>query len=357
MNDIAPRRAASIPSPRMGSHSSSTHVDAIKETAPGLRLIPGPTAAPDRLIAKWQTAMQADGLADRTVTEWAAIVRRTAAATAQHPAAFTPDALTAYLARHRNLNTKGTYYRGLHAWHTWLLRAGHRVDDPMAGLRHPRVPTGEPHPISTTGLERLLSVQMYRRTRAMILLGAYEGLRCAEIARVRAEDVDLDVDILRVPAGKGGHAATLPLHELVAAITVGMPQHGWWFPSPVDKRRPVNAGSVSWTIKKAMTRAGVRGSAHSLRHWFATELLAAGADAVTVQQMLRHKSLRSTQVYTKVDFGQMRAAGARLPRPRPAAEPPAADPAATDAAELLAELRELRRLFAGLRGPADGTAS
>lgn len=192
--------------------------------------------------------------------------------------------------------------------------------------------------MSTAGLERLLAGRMHRRTRAMILLGAFQGLRVHEIAKVRVEDVDTDDKVLRVN-GKGGVDAVLPLHPLVEALVPGMPRRGWWFPSYEDTRRCVRAASVSLTIGKAMTREGVHGSAHSLRHWYATWLLRSGADAVTVQQLLRHASLATTQIYTKVDFDQMRAAGLRLHLPgRVVAEPVAP---ATSNDEVVAAVMEL----------------
>lgn len=337
-----------LPSQRMGS-ALETPSNAFKETAPAqaLRLISDLLPA-DLLIATWQTSMQAEGLSERTWTDWPAIVRRATRATGQHPAEFTYPALNGFLAGYRNLNTKATYYRGLSAFHAWLVRSGHRSDDPMGPVRPPRVPRGVPHPITTAGLERLLACRLQRRTRAMILLGAYQGLRVHEIARVRAEDIDDDVDevTLRV-CGKGGVDAVLPLHHLVQALLPGMPRRGWWFPSYEDPRRAVRSGSVSLTVSRAMTRAQVPGSAHSLRHWYATHLLRNGADAVTVQHLLRHASLATTQIYTKVDFTAMRAAGERLPTPQPT--PPAAAAATADEQlDALAD-RLLARLQAGAR--------
>lgn len=327
--------------------SMQTEVIHLDEMAPAaaLRLITETPPADHLLISTWQTTMQAEGLAERTWTDWARIVTRAARETGQHPGDFTPAALTGFLAHYRNANTRSTYYRGLAAFTAWLVRTGYRADDPMAAIRPPKVPRGVPHPVSTAGLERLLSSRLHRRTRAMILLGAYQGLRAHEIAKVRAEDVDIDDRTLRV-TGKGGVDAVLPLHPLVEALVVGMPRRGWWFPSHEDPRRPVRAASVSLTISKAMERAQVRGTAHSLRHWFATALLREGADAVTVQQMLRHASLATTQIYTKVDFGQMRAAGLRLTDPRSEA---AGEQDSVNEAEVVAAVLEVLR---ARRGPA-----
>ena len=66
--------------------------------------------------------------------------------------------------------------------------------------------------------------------------------------------------------------------------------------------------SVSDVVGRTMRRAGVNATPHALRHWYATTLLANGADLRTVQELLRHKSLATTQVYTKVSDERRRQA-------------------------------------------------
>jgi site-specific recombinase XerD len=74
----------------------------------------------------------------------------------------------------------------------------------------------------------------------------------------------------------------------------------------------VHAKSVSSIIGMAMRRAGVVGTPHSLRHWYGTTLLEDGADLRTVQELLRHKSVATTQIYTRVPDARRTAAVARL---------------------------------------------
>jgi site-specific recombinase XerD len=96
-----------------------------------------------------------------------------------------------------------------------------------------------------------------------------------------------------------------------AALT--MPTKGWWFPS--NSRNPgghVTGKSVSAIIGNAMRRAGISGTPHSLRHWTGTTLLDDGADLRTVQELLRHKSVATTQIYTKVSDDRRTAAVNRL---------------------------------------------
>ena len=148
---------------------------------------------------------------------------------------------------------------------------------------------------------------MNRRTRAMILLAAFAGLRVHEIAKVRGEHLDL-VDRRLTVHGKGDITATLPLHHRIVehAYAAGMPRTGWWFPG--SDRGHQRRESVGQTIKEVMVRAGVLGSAHQLRHWYGSELLANGVDLRTVQELMRHRSVSSTQIYTQVT-DQRRVAG------------------------------------------------
>jgi site-specific recombinase XerD len=190
-----------------------------------------------------------------------------------------------------------TYHGALTAWFGWLLLMGHRADNPMVRVGRPKRVRSEPRPITDENLRRILRTRMNRRTRAMVLLAAMQGLRVHEIAKVRGEHLDL-IDRTMVVVGKGGHRSTLPIHHMVAEIGVRMPRSGWWFPG-ADGGHQLRE-SVGGTIKEVMMRAGVPGSAHQIRHWFGTALVRAGVDLRTVQELMRHRNLTSTAIYTQI---------------------------------------------------------
>ncbi|UVO12021.1 site-specific integrase [Mycobacterium sp. SVM_VP21] len=179
----------------------------------------------------------------------------------------------------------------------------------------------------------------------MVLLGAMEGLRAHEIAKVKGEHLDL-IDRTMIVTGKGGVTATLPIHHLVVEIAYQMPRKGPWFPGP--DRGHQRRESVSGTIKDAMVRVGVPGSAHCLRHWFGTAPVRAGVDLRTVQTLMRHQNLSSTAVYTAI-ADEQRAKGIQLLDPFGLAtmEPSKVDAGTTiedlrsQAAELLAAAERL----------------
>lgn len=257
------------------------------------------TENPSFLVGSWRTWQLAQSLSIRTVTERSAAVCRMAEWVGVEPESATTEGIVAWLADGGDWlpRTRWTYFSALAAWFTWLQVQGHRADNPMQTVGRPRRPRSEPRPISDDNLRRLLTIRMHRRTRAMVLLAALQGLRVHEIAKIKGEHFDLLARTLIV-TGKGGVTTTLPLSRFVIQHAALMPSKGYWFPGRAGgyQRRE----SVSNTIKSAMVRAGVPGSAHQLRHWFGTALVAADVDLRTTQTLMRHQNLTSTAIYTLV---------------------------------------------------------
>ncbi|MHA7275381.1 tyrosine-type recombinase/integrase [Arthrobacter sp. Hz1] len=156
-----------------------------------------------------------------------------------------------------------------------------------------------PRPVTHGDLRLILEAAQRRNCRMMILLGSLQGLRVHEIAKIQGQDVDLHNRTL-VVNGKGGKIAYLPLHQTVVLFASSFPLRGYWFPSADDPARSVAANSVSRAIKRAMQRADVLGTPHQLRHYFGSTLVQNGVDLRTVQELLRHESLATTQIYTLV---------------------------------------------------------
>lgn len=261
---------------------------------------------------RWERRMLTAGLSPRTIEERLRIVRAVAAQSGRAAHLLDEDDVAAYLISVPAQNSRSTYWAAMAAWHLWLRGEGARVDDPMARLPRPRTPQRTPRPVSTGQLRAVLASQMHARTRAMILLAALAGLRVHEVAKVRGSDFDLLGQTLTV-LGKGGRTDVLPLHPTLASEARLWPS-GLWFPSYADPSKPILPTSVSRTVSSAMQRAGVRGTAHQLRHWFGTELLSRGADTRTVQTLMRHASLNTTALYTEVADSRRAAAVERLPQ-------------------------------------------
>ena len=257
--------------------------------------------------------MLAASMSPRTITDRVQLVRRF------HT--FGADSLTctwepiAKFLADPNISqgSRATYLANLRQWFRFLHLMGLRADDPTMLLHKGKTPRRLPRPITTEQLGLILGSGLYRRTRTMILLEAFQGLRAMEVAKMRGEHIR--GNRLRV-IGKGGHDATIPLHPVIAAEAAAYPEIGWWFPSYERPGECVLARSVSRTVSDAMHHAGVEASGHALRHWHGTEILRASGGALRIaQEALRHQSPATTAIYTKVDDADQRAALEGLPMP------------------------------------------
>lgn len=198
-------------------------------------------------------------------------------------------------------SSRRTERNALIAFYTFLVDDGLLAVNPAARLPKVHVPKGEPRPFTAEQIDAMLTSGAYRRTRAMILLGYYQGFRVSSIARVRGDDLDLGTMTIRTVA-KGGKERVLPLHPMIAELAATMPTT-WWFPARAGRDGHVSPTAVTNLITKAKLRAGISDptlSPHSLRHAYATDMVEEGVDVRVVQELMMHESLSSTQIYTRV---------------------------------------------------------
>ncbi|BBC73100.1 recombinase XerC [Altererythrobacter sp. B11] len=182
-------------------------------------------------------------------------------------------------------------------------------------LRGPRVKKGLPRPVTPDDAVNIADAVeisaaegwVGARDRAVLLLMYGAGLRIAEALSLTGADVPLG-QTLRV-TGKGGKQRVVPILPIVRD---GVADYAAACPWPLAPREPLFRGAKGGPlnqgmVQKAMARArralGLPATAtpHALRHSFATHLLGAGADLRSLQELLGHASLGSTQIYTKVD--------------------------------------------------------
>lgn len=170
--------------------------------------------------------------------------------------------------------------------------------DPSAGLAMPRVPRGQPRPISDEQREKVVAfaAEPFRTWAQVALL---TGMRCCEIAGVDLDQGDIDEHRVFVRCGKGGKTREIPTDPDLWAIVKGLP--GGML-ARTHTGAPADATYVSiraaMHFRRALKLPGV--SMHRLRDSFATDLLDAGVDIRIIQEILGHASLSSTQKYTLV---------------------------------------------------------
>jgi integrase/recombinase XerD len=178
-----------------------------------------------------------------------------------------------------------------------------------------------PQVLSPDNVEKLLAApqaadRFYLRDRALLETLYATGSRASEVVGLRLEDVYLDSAFLKC-TGKGSKQRVVPLgRPAVAALQAYLGEQRpeltkagdvpWVF---VSRGGRVLTREMLWVIvKKYVRRAGLNAkvSPHTLRHSFATHLLSGGADLRTVQELLGHANIRTTQMYTHVDRDRLR---------------------------------------------------
>jgi integrase/recombinase XerD len=168
-------------------------------------------------------------------------------------------------------------------------------------------PVLRPRVYSVQELERLLSCpKLNRKHRALFMTMYAAGLRVSEACQLRLPDLLSDRHQIRVVQGKGKkdrYTLLSPrlLEELRAYWRLYRPKD-WLFPSTLIPDRPLTPTAVERAFTIAVEQASLpdRGGPHSLRHSFATHLLEAGVDPLTLQRLLGHSSLRTTTTYLHV---------------------------------------------------------
>ncbi|HEY9174752.1 MAG TPA: site-specific tyrosine recombinase/integron integrase [Verrucomicrobiae bacterium] len=189
------------------------------------------------------------------------------------------------------------------------------VEQMVALLKAPLAPLAEPKKEKAAG-RPILAVACYRDT--AILETIYScGLRISELCGLRAEDLDWGEQIVRV-RGKGKKERLVPIGEpaLTAIQTYWslMPQRPTGseavFQSHSLKTGPLTPGLLQQRLKKYLMLAGLDPhlTPHKLRHSYATHMLDAGADLRSVQELLGHAHLVTTQVYTHVTTERLKKA-------------------------------------------------
>ncbi len=242
------------------------------------------------------------------------------------PNAITPLDLRQYVAAlHEAGYAKTSVARrlaSLRSFYRFAQREGLADTNPAKPLRNPRRDRNLPHFLTTEEIGRLLAAPathdpMGLRDRAILETTYSAGLRVSELVGIDEDDLDLSEGLVRV-RGKGRRERLAPFGRYaVRAMNdwLGVRQ----LAAAEKEQKPVflnkfgrrlTSRSVARMLEKylKLTHLDSRTSPHTLRHSFATHLLDRGADIRSVQELLGHKSLVTTQIYTHVSTAGLREA-------------------------------------------------
>lgn len=211
--------------------------------------------------------------------------------------------------------TRYGYLSSLCDFFDFLQRTGRIESNTMKEAQRPKVRDNLPRPIEDNELERALgAARDDPRMTAWLLLAAGAGLRVSEIAGLEGTDILRAKEPWVIHAvGKGGKERYVDCHPRVkeALDAYGIPRRGRLFCASTG--RPYDGQRISILMREFLDRLDIHDRPHSLRHWFATSALEAGADLRTVQELLGHSSINTTAIYTKVKDRSRSLAVASLP--------------------------------------------
>ena len=197
---------------------------------------------------------------------------------------------------------------------------GRMEDDFSEVLESPKLWQKLPSICSSEQVVKLLEAPepgepFYQRDRAILELLYATGVRASELANLKVKDVNLDIGYLRC-FGKGSKERVVPVgRSAVEAVReyirgqrsnmVKFESGDFLFLSRTSK--PMSRIEIWRIIKKYARRAGMGAgvTVHTLRHCFATHMLSGGADLRSVQEMLGHVDISTTQIYTHVDQARL----------------------------------------------------
>lgn len=225
------------------------------------------------------------------------------------------DVLQAYMAGLQSAGlsarTAARRLSALRQFHRFLLQEGIRADDPTALLDSPRLPLVLPKYLSESEVDALLSAAQARADRPGAVAHAglemmyATGMRISELLALPRTALSSDAVLLLI-RGKGGKERLVPLsdaaRQAAATLVAFSPDSRFLFPGR-DPGRPLTRQAFFLLLKQIALEAGLdpaRVSPHVLRHSFASHLLARGADLRSLQLLLGHSDIATTQIYTHV---------------------------------------------------------
>ncbi len=224
--------------------------------------------------------------------------------------------------KHQGLSAKtvARHLSAIKGFYRFLLSEGKIGSDPTVGMKTPKVWYELPSCLSFREVMRILArpdltKEAGIKDRAILELLYATGMRISELAGLERNNLNLEVGYLRC-IGKGSKERIVPVgREAIKSIKLYLEKARPHYAKGKDKHLFINKFGKGFTrqglwkiVKKYALKAGIKKeiSPHTFRHSFATHLLEGGADLRSVQEMLGHASISTTQVYTHVDRARLK---------------------------------------------------
>lgn len=214
------------------------------------------------------------------------------------------------------ISTVARFFSSIRGFHRFLFREKILKTDPTQLIEYPKLEKKIPAVLDLWEVERILKAASLRtpqgiRDRAILEVMYATGLRVTELAKLKLKDVNIEIGFLRCQ-GKGSKERIIPLGRiakkflekyLLKARPKLLKGKESEFLFLAQGGHPLSRQSIWKMIKRIVKKAKIRKkvSPHTLRHSFATHLLERGADLRSVQEMLGHANITTTQIYTHIN--------------------------------------------------------
>ena len=183
-----------------------------------------------------------------------------------------------------------------------------KVDNPVVKGMALRLPKPLPRHARESELDLFFAAINKKRDRALFMLMLRCGLRVEEVANLSLDSIDYQYNQIMVRNGKGAKDRTTYISNdaadaLAAYLLIRSPtreQKIFLVEKGVYKGKPISVRGIQKRIEYYSKKSGVSISCHQLRHTMATQLLNAGADIVTIQELLGHSQIELTMRYSKL---------------------------------------------------------
>lgn len=195
--------------------------------------------------------------------------------------------------------------QGINAIKCYLKSTDQAANIKVDSIIRPKKEHKLPKVMSKEEVKKVIDATSNTKHKTMIMLAYSCGLRVSEVAEMKVENIDSARMVVVIRQGKGRKdritsLSDKMLNQLREYYSEYKPSI-WLFEGP-DKQKHINVRTVQAVFNKAVEMAGIKKSLsfHSLRHSYATHMLEAGVDLRYIQELLGHKSSKTTEIYTHV---------------------------------------------------------
>jgi integrase/recombinase XerD len=277
------------------------------------------------LLKHFQSYLRIErGLSKNTIDNYTFDIERLMAYLEQHQLVVSPIKITEEqlqqfiyaLAKEVNPRSQSRIISGLKSFFSYLIFEDYRTDNPMELIEAPRIGRKLPDTLAVDEIDALiqaidLSKPEGERNRAMLEMLYGCGLRVSELVELKLSDLFFDEEFIKV-TGKGNKQRFVPIGSLTQKYIQFYQQKRTHLPIQkghedtlfLNRRGRKLTRAMVFTIIKDLAQAiqlNKTISPHTLRHSFATHLLENGADLRSIQLMLGHESITTTEIYVHID--------------------------------------------------------